>query len=63
MRMTAKRKSNLPVILMALSLLLLAVFEIFWLKSEYEDQKEWLKIEQSHFFLFSDTLVGRLSVQ
>jgi len=48
--MTAKRKANLPTVLMALSLLLLAVFEIFWLRSEYEDQKEWLRIEQSHFF-------------
>ena len=48
--MTAKRKANLPTILMALSLLLLAIFEGFWLKTEYEDQKEWLQIEQSHFF-------------
>ena len=38
------------MILMAFSVALLAMFEIFWLRSEYHDQKEWLNKEQSHFF-------------
>jgi signal transduction histidine kinase len=33
---------------MGMSLILLVLFEVFWLRSEYTDQKDWLQNEQSH---------------
>ncbi|MDX1477518.1 MAG: HAMP domain-containing sensor histidine kinase [Saprospiraceae bacterium] len=47
------RRPRLALILMGLSLILLALFEIFWLDKEYQDQKDWLHHEQSEFFVSS----------
>jgi signal transduction histidine kinase len=48
--MVQKKNTRLSVWLMGISLVLLLLFELFWLRSEYDAQEKWLSHEQSRFF-------------
>jgi len=48
--MVQKKNTRLSLWLMGVSLILLLLFEMFWLRSEFQDQERWLSHEQSRFF-------------
>jgi two-component system, OmpR family, phosphate regulon sensor histidine kinase PhoR len=48
--MARRKNTRLSVWLMGASLVLLLLFEMFWLRSEFQAQEKWLAHEQSRFF-------------